>query len=162
MSSHYNSDNANNQNIERLPLLQVPDLKYDIQIKNLGNLSEAEIQFLAQSKQKKYSAKIINNIIKEKLTLYNYKEILCLSKYTVVGGTINPDQVVRNIRYKDENGNIVATVQIDTINKKIRMQNLGDFLPKQECFTPQQIGTKVRNLAKYRNWSIENGCSNQW
>ena len=96
------------------------------------------------------------------LTLNNYEEMFCLSKYTVEGGTINPNQTVRNIRYKDNNGTIVAIIQIDNINKKIRMQNLGDVLPKQECFTPFHVGTKLKNLAKFKKWSTEDGGVNQF
>lgn len=127
-----------------------------------GSLSEAELKFLSRSKEKKSSAKTIQNILHSKLTLENYKEILCLQEYTPFGGTINPEQAVRNIRYNDESGIIVATVQIDTINKKIRMQNLGNILPTQECFTPYQVGTKVQNLAKFNNWSTEDGGINQF
>ena len=134
-------------------------------VKNLqyeGSLSEAEIKFLSLSKEKKSSAQIIENILYSKLTLNNFKSILCLENYTAFGGTINPDQAVRNIRFNDKTGTIVATVQIDTINKKIRMQNLGNILPIQECFTPSQVGTKVQNLAKFNHWSTEDGGVNQF
>ena len=127
-----------------------------------GELSDAEMKFLSLSQEKKSSAKMIDNILNNQLTLNNYEEMFCLSKYTVEGGTINPNQTVRNIRYKDNNGTIVAIIQIDNINKKIRMQNLGDVLPKQECFTPFHVGTKLKNLAKFKKWSTEDGGVNQF
>ena len=127
-----------------------------------SELSEAEIKFLALSKEKKNSVKIIDKILSEKMTLQNYEEIFCLNKYIAVCGTINPENAVRNIRYKDTNGMIVAVVQIDNVNKKIRVQYLGDVLPKQECFTPLHIGLKLENLAKYNSWMTEDGGVNQF
>ena len=135
---------------------------FSLNIESLGGLSDAEIKFLSLSKEKKSSAKIIENLIYNELTLDNYEEMLCISKFKAMGGTINPNQSVRNIRYCDQKGCIVATVQIDTINKKIRMQNLGDVLPKQESFTPYQVGTKIQNLAKFKKWTTEDGGINQF
>jgi len=127
-----------------------------------GSLSDAEIKFLSLSKAKRSSEEIIDKILYSEMSLENYKELLCLDKYSEQGGTVNPEQTVRNIRYKDKSGAIVAIIQIDTINKKIRMQNLGNILPKQECFTPYQVGTKLQNLAKYNQWSTEDGGVNQF
>lgn len=127
-----------------------------------GNLSEAELKFLASSKQKRESAKFTDKIISEKLTLNNYEDLFLLKSFKKIGGTINPEQAVRNIRYQDRHDIIVATVQIDTTNKKIRIQNLGNIFPRQECFTPEQIGEKLKNLAKYNSWKIEDGGVNQF
>ena len=137
-------------------------IKFALDIEALGGLSDAEIKFLSLSKEKKTSVKIIESIISEKLTLENYEKMFCLTQYTPQGGTINPNQAVRNILYRDRKGVIVASVQIDTINKKIRVQNLADVLPKQECYTPAQVGTKLQNLAKFKKWSTEDGGINQF
>ena len=125
-----------------------------------GQLSDAEIKFLSLSKEKRSSSELMENIFNSVLTLNNYEELFCLEQFTAFGGTVNPNQAVRNIRYKDKNGTIVATVQIDTISKKIRMQNLGDILPKQECFTPSQVGTKLHKLAQFKKWTTEDGGAN--
>ena len=135
---------------------------FAVDISSLGGLSEAEIKFLSLSKEKKSSVELIENLLHKDLTLSNYEEMFCISNYKAIGGTINPDQSVRNIRYRDNLGNIVATIQIDTINKKIRMQNLGDVLPRQEVFSPYQVGTKIQNLAKFKKWSTEYGGINQF
>ena len=127
-----------------------------------GNLSEAELKFLAYSKKKQESAKFTDKIISEKLTINNYEDLFLLKSYKKIGGTINPEQAVRNIRYQDRHNVIVATIQIDTVNKKIRMQNLGDILPKQECFTQEQIGEKLKNLADFNKWEVEDGGENQF
>ena len=134
--------------------------KFVQNLQSEGDLSDAEIKFLSQSKEKRSSAKFLEQIFSTELTITNYEEIFCLSDYTVFGGTINPEQAVRNIRYKDSIGNIVATVQIDTLSKKIRVQNLGHIFPVLECFTPYQVGTKINNLAKYNNWTTEDGGNN--
>ena len=125
-----------------------------------GDLSDAEIKFLSLSREKRSSAKLLEQIFSSELTIDNYEEIFFLQNYTAFGGTINPEQAVRNIRYKDSAGNIVATVQIDTLSKKIRIQNLGCIFPALECFTPYQVGTKIKNLAKYNNWVAEDGGNN--
>lgn len=127
-----------------------------------GSLSDAEIKFLSLSKAKQSSGEIINKILYSEMTLENYKILLCLDQFTEQGGTVNPNQTVRNIRYKDKSGAIIAIIQIDTINKKIRMQNLGNVLPTQECFSPYQVGTKIQNLAKYNHWTTEDGGVNQF
>ena len=131
-------------------------------LRSNGNLTEEEIKFLYSSKEKKSSLEIIENILTKPVTLENYEDMFCLKNFVIEGGTINPEQVVRNIRYKDKNGVIVAIIQIDTVNKKIRMQNLGNILPKRECFTPAQVGTKLQNMAKYKKWLIEDGGKNQF
>lgn len=136
--------------------------KFVNDLKSGGSLSEAEMKFLSLSKEKRSSAKLLDNIFSSDLTLNNYEKLLGLDEYTAVGGTVNPEQAVRNIRYKDKSGAIVAIVQIDTVNKKIRLQNLGNILPKQECFSPSQVGTKIQNLARYNNWSTEDGSINQF
>ena len=125
-----------------------------------GNLSEAELKFLSYSKEKRSSAKLLEDIIKSKITLSNYEEAFYLTDYTASVGTINPDQKVRNIRYKDKSETIVATLQIDTLSKKIRMQNIGNFLPHLESFSPSEVGTKVQNLARFNNWTTEDGGEN--
>ena len=103
---------------------------------------------------------MFEQIFYSELTISNYEEIFCLQGYTAFGGTINPEQAVRNIRYKDSVGNIVATVQIDTLSKKIRIQNLGHIFPVFESFTPCQVGNKLNNMSKYNNWTIEDGGDN--
>ena len=133
-----------------------------LDLESNSKLSEAEMRFLSLSKEKAQSNKIIENLINRELTLKNFEDIFCLKEFSAIGGTINPEQAVRNVRYKDARGTVVATVQIDTLNKKIRMQNLGDVLPKQECFTPSHVGTKLRNLAKFKKWSTEDGGVNQF
>ena len=127
-----------------------------------GNLSDAEIKFLSLSKEKKSYAKLFDNILSSELNINNYEEIFYLQDYTAFTGTINPEQAVRNIRYKDRFGRIVAIVQIDTLSKKIRMQNIGDILPKQECFSPKEVGIKIQNLAKFKKWTTEDGGRNQF
>ena len=136
--------------------------KFMKNMESAGNLSDAEIKFLSLSKEKRSSREIIDRILYSEMTLENFKEILCLQDYIAYGGTINPNQTVRNIRYKNKSGNIVAIIQIDTINKKIRMQNLGNVLPIQECFTPSQVGIKIQNLAKFNHWTTEDGGINQF
>lgn len=130
--------------------------------KSEGNLSDAEIKFLSLSKEKRSSVQLLENLYSTDITLKNFEKIFGLDKYTALGGTINPNQAVRNIRYTDKTGAIVAIVQIDTINKKIRVQNLGNILPKQECFSPSQVGTKLHNLARFNKWSVEDGSINQF
>lgn len=127
-----------------------------------GKLSEAEIKFLSLSKEKADSSEVIKNIIERDITTENYEEFFCLKKYHPVGGTINPEQAVRNIRYSDKKGTIVAIVQIDTVNRKIRMQNFGDVLPRQEVFTLSQVAAKLQNLADYNKWITEDGGINQF
>lgn len=127
-----------------------------------GNLSEAEVKFLSLSKEKADSSYIIENIINQNLTIDNYEKVFFLDNYFAMGGTINPEQAVRNIRYRDRKGTIVAIIQIDTVNQKIRMQNFGDILPKQESFSPAQVVAKLQNLAKYNKWTIEDGGVNQF
>ena len=132
-------------------------------LKNLqseGNLSEAELKFLSYSKEKQSSAKLLEDIVSTNLTLSNYKEVFYLQNYKSSVGTINPDQKVRNIRYRDEADVIVATLQIDTLSKKMRLQNLGNFLPRLECFSPSEVGTKIQNLARFNNWETEDGGIN--
>ncbi len=136
--------------------------KFMNSLKSEGNLSDAEIKFLSVCKEKRSSAKLLENLFSSELTISNYEKIFGLEGYNIVGGTINPNQAVRNIRYTNKNGAIVAIVQIDTINKKIRLQNLGNILPKQECFSPSEVGTKVQNLARYNNWATEDGSVNQF
>lgn len=127
-----------------------------------GNLSEAELKFLSYSKERRSSAKLLENIVSSAMTLSNYEEVLYLKNYKSFLGTINPEQKVRNIRYKDDEGNIVATLQIDTLSKKLRMQNLGNFLPHLECFSPNEVGTKIQNMARYNNWTSEDGGVNRF
>jgi len=146
--------NLNNTIAEKNDLL--------INFESTGKLSDAELKFLALSKEKKNSIQFIKNILFEKITLNNYENIFCLKNYQEIGGTINPEQAVKNIRYRDKHGTIVATIQIDSINKKIRIQNLGDIFPKQECFTPEQIGEKLKNLAVFNSWITEDGGVNQF
>ena len=132
-------------------------------LKNLqteGNLSDAELKFLSYSKEKRSSAKLLENIVSSTITLSNYEEIFYLQDYKSSVGTINPDQKVRNIRYKDESGNIVATLQIDTLSQKIRIQNLGNILPRLESFSPNEVGMKIQNLAKFNKWTTEDGGEN--
>lgn len=143
-------------------LLKTTEENLILDLQSQGILSEAEMKFLSVSKEKKTSVQTVDNIIKRKISLENFEVIFCLENYVAEGGTINPDQVVRNIRYKDKNGTIVAIVQIDNLNKKIRLQNLGNILPKQETFTPYQVGTKLEKLAKFKKWSIEDGGLNQF
>ena len=132
----------------------------DLQIN--GKLSDAEIRFLSLSREKSDSSQAVNKIINSEITLNNYEEVLYLRDYQPIGGTVNPEQSVRNIRYRDRKGTIVAIVQIDKINKKIRMQNFGDILPKQEVFSPEQVALKLKNMALYNKWIIEDGGVNQF
>jgi len=160
-----NSIESNNLTLKSSsPEIEEEVLKFNsvLSLEALRGLSEAEIKFLSLSKEKQSSSEIVEKILTQELTLRNFEEMFCLTKYTIANGTVNPEQAVRNIRYKDEKGVIVATIQVDTINKKIRMQNLGNILPKQECFTPYQVGTKLQNLAKYKKWNIEDGGVNQF
>ena len=150
MSLYDFSVESNNQVVE----------KFIQNLHQTGDLSDAEIKFLSKSKEKKLSLQLLDNIISSKLTLYNYKEIFCLQEFSQIGGTINPDQAVRNIRFKDSDGIIVATVQIDTLAKKIRVQNLGNIFPKIESYTPYQVGTKLQSMAQFNKWSTEDGGVN--
>lgn len=132
------------------------------ELQNNGKLSEAEIKFLSLSKEKAGSSKTIQNIVQKEINLENYEEIFSLQNYKPIGGTINPNQAVRNIRYRDKQGTIVAIVQIDSVNKKIRMQNFGDILPRQEVFSPSQVAAKLQKLAQYNEWTTEDGGINQF
>jgi len=127
-----------------------------------GKLSDAEIRFLSLSREKSGSSEVINRIIGAEMTLDNYEEVFCLKDYLPVGGTVNHEQAVRNIRYRDRKGTIVAIIQIDTLNKKIRMQNFGDLLPKQEVFSPTQVALKLQKMAQYNKWTTEDGGVNHF
>lgn len=149
----YNFSEESNRNV-------VEKLVNELQAE--GSLSEAEIKFLSQSKEKRNSVQLLDSIISSEISIQDYEDVLYLKNYTAFGGTINPEQKVRNIRYKDSSGSIVATLQIDTLSKKIRMQNFGNILPKIECFTPFEVGMKIQKLAKFNNWSTEDGGVNRF
>lgn len=159
-------DSIQKESYSNIQPIIVPEKKNSdsvlLDINTIGELSDAEIKFLSVCREKAASSMIINNILKNKLTLNNYEEMFCLKEFQAIGGTINPEQAVRNIRYRDKNDVVVATVQIDTVNKKIRMQNLGDILPKQECFTPSQVGAKLKKMFEHKNWTTEDGGVNQF
>lgn len=136
--------------------------KFMRDLQSRGNLSDEEIKFLSLSKEKRSSVHLLETIISSELTMSNFEELFHLQNYIAFGGTINPEQAVRNIRYKDNHENIVATLQIDTLSKKIRLQNFGNIFPKLEYFTPYQVMMKIQNLAIFNGWKTEDGGINRF
>ena len=53
--------------------------KFVQNLQSEGDLSDAEIKFLSQSKEKRSSAKFLEQIFSTELTITNYEEIFCLS-----------------------------------------------------------------------------------
>ena len=156
------SAKTNNININGILSNDKINQKLLLELQSSGRISEAEIKFLSLSKEKADSSKTIIDITNKNITLDNYEEVFSLQNYYPMGGTVNPEQSVRNIRYRDKKGTIVAIIQIDTVNKKIRLQNFGDILPRQESFSPSQVAVKLQNMARFNNWITEDGGVNQF
>ncbi len=114
--------------------------------------------------------KFINDTASEFLNYLNnidinpdtYEDLFCLSSFKSSTFPNIQEQNVQNIKYKDNDGNTVALVQVDRNNNRIRLQSFGNVFPKQEFKNPINVVSAIEKFIFSEQWDIEDGGINQF
>ncbi len=116
----------------------------------------------AESFGKKGIMANIQSLTERTLTINNFEDVFCLKEFKRSELTFANDKNICFIRYTDQDENTSATVKIDMLTKKLKLEAFGSHFQKQKFITPEQIYFRVKEKAIRENWTVEYGGLNQF
>ena len=104
----------------------------------------------------------LQSLTERVLTINNFEDVFCLKEFKRSELSFANDENICFIRYTDQDGNTSATVRIDMLTKKLKMETFGSHFQKQVFVTAEQIYFRAKEKAIRENWTVEYGGINQF